>query len=166
MVHFCCVPGCSACSDRECYLSYFSLPLQNKPLLKVWIHRIGRSNLPVNASTRICSQHFIKAERRLLRRDEAPTENLPQLRTHVTPPVRRKPPKERQAPPLGGKEVNSTPEPKYRDVGVNTDICGATVENKLNCLKTKIQDLEQQLGDLKLNLDKKKFCLKNICSDA
>ena len=50
------------------------------------------------------------------------------------------------------------------EVGVNTDLCGATIENELNCLKTKTQDLEQQLEDLKLNLDKQKFCLKNLRS--
>ena len=43
MVHVCCVPGCSNRSDREHHLSFFGLPLKKKkPVLKQWIHRIGR----------------------------------------------------------------------------------------------------------------------------
>ena len=101
----------------------------------------------------------------MLRQDEVPSENLPKLRTHVNAPVKRKPPKERaysQAPPQREK---ANPEPKYREVGVNTDLCGSAIESELTCLRTKILELEQQLKDLKLKLDKQKFCLTNICSD-
>ena len=84
MVHVCCVPCCSSRSDRERNLSYFGLPFQDKKLLKQWIHRIGRANLPLNRSTRICSRHFIKAEGRKLCQDEVPSENLPVLSTQLS----------------------------------------------------------------------------------
>ena len=99
MVHVCCVPGCSSRSSREINLSYYSLPLQNKKLLKHWIHKIGRSNLPLNCSTRVCSRHFINAKGRKLRKDEVPSEHLPVLPTSATPIKRRKPPRERKALP-------------------------------------------------------------------
>uniref|UniRef100_A0A1X7V1H4 THAP-type domain-containing protein n=1 Tax=Amphimedon queenslandica TaxID=400682 RepID=A0A1X7V1H4_AMPQE len=69
MVHDCCVPGCSNNSTREAHLSFFSLPLKRKSLLKQWVHAIGRKNLQLNKHTRICSEHFIQANGRLLRKD-------------------------------------------------------------------------------------------------
>ena len=48
MVHVCVVPGCSNRSDREKNLSFHCLPLKNKILLRTWIHKIGRKNLPLN----------------------------------------------------------------------------------------------------------------------
>ena len=90
MVNFCCVPGCSCNSDRETHLSYFKLPTENKPLLKKWIHAIGRKNLPINSSTRICSLHFVKATGRLLLSDEVPSLNLPVLSTSVSKVKARK----------------------------------------------------------------------------
>ena len=54
-VHFCSVPGCSNHSERETSKSYFRLPLRRKKLLKIWMHKIGRKNLPINYSTRVCS---------------------------------------------------------------------------------------------------------------
>ena len=85
MVHVCCVPGCSSRSNRETNLSYYRLPLQNKKLLKQWVHKIGCSNLPLNASTRVCSHHLINAKGRKLRKDEIPSEALPILPTSATP---------------------------------------------------------------------------------
>ena len=83
MVHVCCVPACSSRSNREVNLSYFRLPLHNKRLLKQWIHCIGHSNLPLNASTRVCSCHFISAEGQKLRKDEVPLETLPILELYI-----------------------------------------------------------------------------------
>ena len=97
MVHFCCVPGCSNRSNRDTAISYFGLPLKNKSLLRVWIHEIGRENLPLNNNTRICSSHFVSAAKRKLRPDEYPTMNLPQ-RSHATVVKPRKPPKTRTIP--------------------------------------------------------------------
>ena len=97
MVHFCCVPGCSNRSNRETGLSYFGLPLKNKALLKVWIQKIRRDNLPLNSNTRICSEHFVSASKRKLRLDEYPSLKLPQA-SHTTIFKPRKPPKQRTVP--------------------------------------------------------------------
>ena len=67
---FCCVPGCSKRYERDKDVSFHCLPLNNKKLLKVWIHKIGRKNLPVNTSTRVCIRHFIGSKGRKLRPDE------------------------------------------------------------------------------------------------
>ena len=81
MVYFCTVPGCSNCSNRNTSVSFYALPLKNKKLLKIWIHKIGKSNLPINKSTRICSDHFVNAAGRRLRLDEYPLINIPILST-------------------------------------------------------------------------------------
>ena len=93
MVHFCCVPGCSNRSSRERHLSYFALTLKNKKLLRNWIHKIGRMKLPINASTRVCSDHFLNATGCRLHPDEYPSVKLPVLSTTVST-TQRKPPKE------------------------------------------------------------------------
>ena len=59
MFHVCCVPGCSTRSNRV-ELSFFSLPLKDKKLLKEWIRLIRRTNVPINPHTRICSKHFAR----------------------------------------------------------------------------------------------------------
>ena len=88
IVHFCCVPGCSSNSFRETHLSFFTLPLKRKQLLKQWVHAIGRKNLPVNSHTRVCSDHFVEANRRLFRLNEVPSLGLP---GSVGPKILRKP---------------------------------------------------------------------------
>ena len=94
MVHCCCVPRCSHRSDREHHLSYFGLPLKIKSILKQWVHRIGRKNLPINYYTRVCSSHFVQAAGRRLQPDEVPSLNLLVL-TSVARSTPRRPPKER-----------------------------------------------------------------------
>ena len=44
--------------DQKKHL-FYGLPLKNKKLLKVWIHKIGRKNLPINRNSRVCSDYFI-----------------------------------------------------------------------------------------------------------
>ena len=90
MVHFCAVPGCSNRSDRETHLTFHRLPLKRKELLKEWIHKIGRKNLPLNPSTRVCSEHFVNSRGRMLRSDEVPSVNLPILPTRVSQPTPRR----------------------------------------------------------------------------
>ena len=92
---FCCVPGCSKRSERDKDVSFHRLPLHDKKLLKLWIHKIGRKNLRVGTSTRVCSRHFISSKGRKLRPDEYPTLNLPTLSTQITEPRKRKSPRER-----------------------------------------------------------------------
>ena len=86
MVNFCAVPSCSNRSDRDTTVSYHRLPVNKPLLLKQWIHKIGRQNLPILDSTRVCSEH---SKGRKLRPDEFPTLNLPSLPTQVSlpPPV-------------------------------------------------------------------------------
>ena len=60
MVHVCVVPGCSNRSDREKNLSFHCLPLKNKTLLRTWIHKIGRKNLPLNNNSRAVLQLMVR----------------------------------------------------------------------------------------------------------
>ena len=84
MVNFCAVPGCSNHLDQENQLSYYRLPLNNKAVLKQWIHNIGRANLSLKDHTRVCSEHFANAQGRRLRPDEVPTLKLPARGTKVS----------------------------------------------------------------------------------
>ena len=70
---FCYVPGCSKRSERDKDVSFHRLLINDKKLLKVWVHKIGRKNPPINSSTRICSRHFIGSKGRKLHPDEYPT---------------------------------------------------------------------------------------------
>ena len=91
MVNFCVVPGCSSRSNRERHLTFHSLPLSNKCLLKQRIHQLGRKNLPINVCSRVCSRHFKDSLGRRLRSDEYPTKNFPQLATRVSTQAPRRP---------------------------------------------------------------------------
>ena len=95
MVHFCVVPGCANKSNRNKQLSFHRLPLNNNRLLCVWIHKIGRKNLPLNDSSRVCSAHFENCGGRLLRPHESPCLKLPKLPTQVSTPSKRRSPKMR-----------------------------------------------------------------------
>ena len=162
MVHFCAVPGCSNRSDRETHLSFHRLPLKNKKVLKQWIHKIGRADLPINGSTRVCSEHFVNSKGRRLRQCEVPSQKLPVLPTTVSSPPPRKPIM-RIAPPERSKtQLTST---EYKDVGVNTDLTGADLqflEGELSELKDSVQQLNNECIDLK---DKQHFRLKSIGDD-
>ena len=111
MVHYCCVPGCSSKSFQESYMSFIGVPLKDKKLLKQWIHAIGRKNLYLNKHTRVCSRHFVNADKRLLRPDEVPTLELPQF---STPSSHRKLPKERSTSVLVDMPLNLLLNLKYQ----------------------------------------------------
>ena len=135
------------------------VPLKDKTLLKHWIHVIGRANLPLNASTRICSRHFVKAAGRRLYPGEVPSEELPVLSTTVMPNKCRKPPKVR--PPLShhGKAdslpAKSVTTSTSHDVGMNTEWDpGAGLEAQA----TRRAELEGEL----LQVRKCLFRLENI----
>ena len=165
MVHFCCVPGCSNRSSRERYLSYFALPLKNKKLLRNWIHKIGRKKLPINASTRVCSDHFVNATGRRLRPDEYPSLKLPVLSTTVST-TQRKPPKEQYSTNLNVINNSDEVEELTRDVSVST---GPDWNTEISELKKKINLIEEE----KMVLQKKQvelieqycFRLSSICND-
>ena len=163
MVHVCCVPACSSRSDCERDLSFFSLPLKDKKVLKQWIHLIGRANLPLNRSTRICSRHFVKAAGRKLYPGEVPSKELPVLSTTVKPSKCRRPPKQRPLPVVE-RETDSSPAKdtmsNRRDIGVNTEwdfFAG------LEAQATRIHTLEGEL--LQVKMQKHTFRLKNIANN-
>ena len=139
MVHFCCVPGCSNRSSRECHLSYFALPLKNKQLLRNWIHKIGRKNLPINTSTHICSENFVNATGRHLCPDEYPSVKLPVLSTAIST-TRRKPPKEQLSTNLNVINNSDEAEELTRDISVNTE---PDWDSEISQLKKKINLIEE-----------------------
>ena len=107
--NFCAVTECSSRSDSEFSLSFHTLPLKNKFLLKKWIHQIGHKSLLLNNNTRVYSKHVINSQGHCLRPDDFPSENLPALLTTPTP--RR---------PLIRKSI-PTKLPAVKHVAVNTD---------------------------------------------
>ena len=125
MVNICIVPGCGSRSDRDHDLSFHCLPLTNKPLLKQWLHQIGRKNAPVNQNSRVCSKHFKRSHMRKLRPDEYPTENLPRLATRATTSAPRRSlvrrplqDQNRHDDSNDGDRMEQLP---TQEVGVNTD---------------------------------------------
>jgi len=64
--------------------------MKNKVLLKVWIHKIGRKNLPLNSNTQVCSDHFLASGQRLCP-NERPQRNLLVISMQITIQKPRKP---------------------------------------------------------------------------
>ena len=160
MVHFCCVPGCSNDSTKT-HLSFFSLPQKRKSVLKQWIHAIGRKNLHVNAHTRVCSEHFMNANGRLLRPDEVPSVHIPRSK----PKRCRKPPKDRNSKARAGADCNHHEAAETRPDPITQDACmqtekGVSVEER--ALLDRINDLELQLKEKDKLLSKQKFRLMNM----
>ena len=125
MVKFCAAPGCSNRSDRDTNVSYHHLPINELLLLKQWTHKIGRVNLSICDSTRVCIEHFVNSKGRKLRPDEYPTLKLPLRPTEVSiPPPRRElihhdlPVKKRKC----DSQVETSSEILYCDVATNTDL--------------------------------------------
>lgn len=162
MVHFCCVPGCANRSNRETGLSYFKLPLKRKSILKQWIHVIGRKNLPINNSTRVCSVHFINASARKLRPDEVPSEKLP-LRSITVKTTSRKPPKHR--PYVEKSPTNIVMELSPLDRCKDTQTEGPSMEELERLLseeKQKNAKLTEELNSAEDKQTRLQFRLANI----
>ena len=165
MVNTCVVPGCSSRSDRDKHLSFHGLPLSNKPLLKQWIHVIGRKNLPINPNSRVCSRHFKKSHGRKIRSDEVPSENLPSLPTRATTStprrtiVRHIKPRWLDRNAEGGSGDGSAVEQETgthtQEVGVNTE------DGELNMLTKRVAELEEEL----VKHQHAAFRLENIAED-
>ena len=134
------MPGCSNRPSRESHLSYFALPLKNKKLLRNWIHKIGRKKLPINASTRICSDHFVNATGYRLCPDEYPSVKLPILSTTIST-TQRKPPKERYSTNLNVINNSDEVEKLTRDVSVSTEPDWNT---EISELRKKINLIEEE----------------------
>ena len=163
MVNTCVVPGCGSRSDRDHHLSFHLLPLKNKPLLKKWLHQIGRKNVPLNKNSRVCSRHFKNSHLRKLHSDEYPTENLPRLATRATtstprrPLVRRQLVEDEHDDDDTGDNDRVEP-PPTQDVGVNT------VGDEIEWLEAKIHDLEDEIKVL-TESDRSRFSLESIAND-
>ena len=157
MVHCCSVPSCTNRSDRESHLSYLSLPLTRKPVLKQWIHRIGRKDLPIIPNTRVCSNHFVNATGRRLRPDEVPTLYMPVLSTSVSLLAPRNPPRNRTADYVAPFTFAEDTDPSElcmcvrRDASTQTENSIITTERELQALK-QIDLLQQQVNEQKFRL--------------
>ena len=91
--HVCFVSGCSNHSNCDTNWNHHCLPLKNKPWLCLWIHELGRSNLPLKLNTHACSDHFVNSCGLELRVDKNPTLRLPKLSTSWMLPKKRKAPR-------------------------------------------------------------------------
>ena len=113
MVHCCCIPGCS---DSERHLSFFGLPLKNKAILKLWIHRIGQKVASQSQYMRNCSEYFEGATKRWLLSDEYHSLRLSILATSVMR-IQRNLPKEHTFAELlwADNSVNVMDDPVYKD---------------------------------------------------
>ena len=166
MVHCCYVPDCSTRSDKETHLSFFTLPLKNKKVLNRWIHVIRRTNLPVNRHTRICSKHFVNANRGRLYPDEVPLLYLPRPSV-CSRGRRRKPPRDRfvvlDAIADGQMERDTAAsQQNYRDAITQTEI---NVAEELDLLRSKVLHLEKRSEEAENKLEEAKFTLSNIKGD-
>ena len=57
MPHYCIVPLCNNRSGTP-GISFYRLPLKDPDLLKQWLVKIRRENVPLNEYSRVCSEHF------------------------------------------------------------------------------------------------------------
>ena len=166
MVHYCVVPGCHNSSVTHPHLSFHRLPLKNKALLKFWVHKIGRRNLPLNNNSRVCSEHFVKSADHLLRKDEYPTMKLPRLATRVVtkprrPPIPRVLPEESEVDVLSdAAEIPDVTLSLSVDASSNTDLTGTDMEQ----LMLDNSKLTEEVSILKQEVLAAKFCLDNIAN--
>ena len=77
--------------------------------------------MPVNKSTRICSDHFLNTAGCRLHPDEFPSQKLPVLSTTICVQL-RKPPKERSKTNNLGPVTSDDEDKITRNIGVNTDL--------------------------------------------
>lgn len=168
MVHFCAVPGCSNDSIRRPELSFHRLPLMKKKLLKVWVHKIGRKNLPLNNNTRVCSEHFVNSAQRRLRPDEYPSLKLPVLATSVTNPRKRKSPVKRSKPEELDVCLSSCSEDDSVQVPDSTSsksCCTELTVHDITLMERQISEMKQEINDLKTENALLKFTLSNIADN-
>ena len=159
---FCCIPDCSKRSDRDKDMSFHRSPPHNKKLLKIWIYKIGRKNLPLSTSTRVCSRYFIQSKNRKLRPDEYPMLNLPVLATQVTQPRKRRSPKKRGVQLPTEKDSSSensddSPEPT-NSVTTSTDVTGKDIE----ALETECEQLKRSLEENQAKFKAAEFQVDSI----
>ena len=164
----CCVPGCSNDSIRKPELSFHQLPLMKKKLLKVWVHKIGWKNLPLNNNTRVCSEHFVNSAKRRLRPDEYPSLKLPVLATSVTNPRKRKSPVKRSKPEESDVCLSSCSEDDNVQVPDSTSsksCCTELTVHDITLMEHQISEIKQEINDLKTENALLRFTLPNIADN-
>lgn len=141
-------------------------------MLKQWIHAIGRKNLSVNAHTRVCSEHFVHANGRLLRPDEIPSLKIPSS-SRQCKDKGRKPPKNRsslvETDSLSindsDHEENPDPRPVTVDASVQTAewVPGEGAEEI--ALLFKVDQLEMEIKEIETQRSKQRFGIMNMKDD-
>ena len=138
---------------------YHRLPVNKPALLKQWIHKIGRENIPILDSTRVCSEHFINSTGRKLRPDEYPTLKLPVLPTQVSvPPPRRE--LVRHDLPAKKRKDDGEVESKvvYCDAQTNTELTWLEIED----MKKELDATKKELEECNVLKQKQHLRLSNI----
>ena len=167
MVHHCVVPYCTNSSISQPDLSFQRFLLNNKSLLKVWVHKMGRKNLALNSNSRVCCEHFVNSTHWRFRIDEYPTLKLPKLPMQVKPARKRRSPKkqvlEPQSASLPLDEVVAGFDTLREgvDVGSNSDMTGTDIDK----LQMQIADLKQQINPLQGQVILLKFSLESIADN-
>jgi len=125
--------------------------LKRKKLLKIWIHKIGQKNLPLNINTWVFSNHFVNSVGRRFRKDEFPMLNLPILSTSATVPVKRRSPWKRCETPEDDKtseeSISSSDEDIINDESCSTELTMIDIkhmEAQIEAMKQKIMELERE----------------------
>ena len=113
MVRHCVAFGCLNRSDKPTCkkLSWHSLPLNNKELLKTWLVKIRRENTAVSKNSFLCSEHFDKkcfSKSFAGRKVSLKPESVPTIFCFTSQKPERKPPKERNdgVRPKAAKRLN------------------------------------------------------------
>ena len=153
--------GCSNRSDSETIRSYFHLPLKRKEVLKIWVHTIGRKSVPINGSTRVCSDHFVNVTGRLLRPDQYPMVNLPVLHITTSQAKPRKLLAVRAVQPVDTSPNASDEEESSEEMSIMADAEIQVSDDSKNVLA----ELSKKISCLEEQLHASKFCLANICED-
>ena len=157
---FCCVPGCSKRSERDKDVSFPRLPHHDKKLLKLWIHKIGRKDLRISKSRRVCSRHFVPSKGQKLWPNEYPTLNLPTLSTQVTKPRKQKSPRKRifSLPNIESDDCSEETEAvneSVNSVATSTDVRGEDIEalvKECELLRRRLLESESKLKSAQLRI--------------
>lgn len=191
MVRHCIAFGCTNRSNKvTCkHLSWHSLPLNNKELLKAWLAKIKRENTPLSKNSFLCSEHF---EKECFSRSFAGRKvtlkpgSVPTIFSFSDQKSKRKPPKERcngeYVKPKAAKKLNlssvegetilresSCDEQSLNENGfeeetpedVFTEEQGEINKLKQQLIDTEL-DLRKQLDELKLELQEEREARKGL----
>ena len=135
--------------------------MKRKGLLRVWIHKIGHKNLPLNNNSRVCSDHFVNSSNRRLQKDEYPTLQLPKLPMPITMPQKRRILQRHAVESVEGSHVeteDSLEDTLVKDVSTNTDI---TYQD----LVADLESLQKKVTILKEHIHLSRFSLESMASD-